>query len=184
MEEKGFNDLSKKLNHKKKQLITIILTVLTAVMALTFVSCEKEVVPRDVELVLINPNTGEPVEDGDTVIVPDERTVIDARVLDKETGKVLTSEDLKFETIGRSLRVYLYQIRSDGKLGATITNYLWPTREKIDTITSMYGSDVYEMTLSFDCRPDHAGKDFVRYYKSKITYIRFHLIVSDEEEKG
>ena len=63
----------------KKHIISAVFIVLAAVMALTFVSCEKEVVPRDVELVLINPNTGEPLEDGDTVIVPDERTVIDAR---------------------------------------------------------------------------------------------------------
>lgn len=166
----------------KKIIVMTVFIVLTAIMALTFVSCEKEVEPRDVELVLINPNTGEPVEDGDVVIVPDERTVIDARALDKETGKVLTSEDLKFETIGRSLRVYLCPI-VDGKLGATITNYLWPTREDVGKIMSFYGSDEYEMTLSFDCRPDHAGEDFVRYYKMKTKYIRFRLIVSDEERE-
>ena len=166
----------------KKYFMIVVCMVLAAVMALTFVSCEKEVVPRDVELVLINPNTGEPLEDGDTVIVPDERTVIDARALDKETGKVLTSEDLKFETIGRSLTVSLHPIL-DGKLGATMTNYLWPTREEVNKIMSSYGSDEYEMTLWFDCRPDHAGEGFVRYYKSEITYIRFHLIVSDEKEK-
>ena len=160
----------------------VVCMVLAAVMALTFVSCEKEVVPRDVELVLINPNMGEPLEDGDTVIVPDERTVIDARALDKETGKVLTSEDLKFETIGRSLTVSLHPIL-DGKLGATMTNYLWPTREEVNKIMSVYGSDEYEMMLSFDCRPDHAGEDFVRYYKRKTKYIRFRLIVSDEEEE-
>ena len=163
----------------KKHIISAVFIVLAAVMALTFVSCEKEVVPRDVELVLINPNTGEPLEDGDTVIVPDERTVIDARALDKETGKVLTSEDLK---IGRSLTVSLHPIL-DGKLGATMTNYLWPTREEVNKIMSSYGSDEYKMTLWFDCRPDHAGEGFVRYYKSEITYIRFHLIVSDEKEK-
>ena len=71
----------------------------------------------------------------------------------------------------------------DGKLGATMTNYLWPTREEVNKIMSVYGSDEYKMTLWFDCRPDHAGEGFVRYYKSEITYIRFHLIVSDEEEK-
>ena len=167
----------------KKYFMIVVCMVLAAVMALTFVSCEKEVVPRDVELVLINPNTGEPLEDGDTVIVPDERTVIDARALDKETGKVLTSEDLKFETIGRSLRVYLCPIILDGKLGATMTNYLWPTREEVNKIMSVYGSDEYKMTVSFDCRPDHAGEDFVRYYKRKTKYIRFRLIVSDEEEE-
>ncbi len=163
----------------KKYIATIILTVLTAIIGLTLVSCEKEVIPREVELILINPNTGEPVENGDTVILPDERMVIDARALDKETGKVLTSEDLKFETIGRSLRVYLCPI-VDGKLGATMTNYLWPTREEVDTIMSRYGSDEYKMTLSFDCRPDGAGKNFVRYYEMKTIYIRFHLIVSEE----
>ena len=145
----------------KKYFMIVVCMVLAAVMVSAFVSCEKEVVPRDVELVLINPNTGEPLEDGDTVIVPDERTVIDARALDKETGKVLTSEDLK----------------------ATMTNYLWPTREEVDKIMSTYGSDEYEMMLSFDCRPDHAGEDFVRYYKRKTKYIRFRLIVSDEEEE-
>ena len=148
----------------KKYFMIVVRMILAAVIALTFVSCEKEVVPRD-------------------VIVPDERTVIDARALDKETGKVLTSEDLKFETIGRSLRVYLYPIILDGKLGATMTNYLWPTREEVDKIMSAYGSDEYEMMLSFDCRPDHAGEDFVRYYKRKTKYIRFRLIVSDEEEE-
>lgn len=162
----------------KKAVLSVALFLLSFTV-FTFTSCEKHVVPREVELILINPNTGEPVENGDTVILPDERTVIDARALDKETGKILTSEDLKFETIGRSLTVSLHPIQ-DGKLGATMTNYLWPTREEVNKIMSIYGSDEYKMTLWFDCRPDGAGENFVRYYESKITYIRFHLIVSEE----
>lgn len=163
----------------KKAVLSVALILLSFTL-FTFTSCEKQVVPREVELILINPNTGEPVENGDTVILPDERTVIDARALDKETGKILTSEDLKFETIGRSLRVYLCPI-VDGKLGATMTNYLWPTREEVNKIMSIYGSDEYKMTLSFDCRPDGAGENFVRYYEMKTIYIRFHLIVSDDK---
>lgn len=162
-------------------LFFIILLALTFVVALTLGCCEKRVVPRDVELVLINSNTGEPLKNGDTIELPEEQTEIEVMVKDKETGKVLTDDDIKFKTVRSSIHTSLETITQDGRLGALVGNSFWPTWEEIYKVFPTDISDEYKMTIRFDCRPDQVGPNYVRYYNNERTYIRFYIIVPNNE---
>lgn len=165
----------------KKSIAAIVLVVVTVVVALTLGCCEKRVIPRDVELVLINPNTGEPLQNGDTIELPEEQTEIEVIVKDKETGKVLTDDDIKFKTVRSSIHTSLKTITQDGRLGDAVGYSFWPTWEDIYKVLPTHRSDEYEMAIWFDCMPDQIGPSYVRYYNDEITYIRFYIIDPNNE---
>lgn len=161
----------------KKRIILSLLVVVVAVTALFgLTSCFKEnddetQYYREVELELINPNTGEVVNDGDTVILPKEKTYIEVRIKDKETGEYLKDEDLPETTILDSYHtnLRLYDDEWEKDQGPIHTAGYWP-----EEVGIRY--DHYKVSIFFDCYPDGLNDpDFKRKYKITTNYIRIIL---------
>ena len=160
----------------KLAALAVILTCLFACAAGVLVACNnnKEVTaPRKVEIVLINPNPGEPMKTyGEFIENPPMGTPIEVKIKDAETGEYLTDEDLPGTTLERSLSIGIEgYLDWDDTSPARIQNYrnIWPT----------YGEEtlyyrVIQISIMFDCRPKRLNnsEEFVRKYElTSMSYM-------------
>ena len=160
---------------KKKIAIILVLTImLTSCMAMLCSCVNEDPEPRDVEIELINPTTGEVIKRDDTIDLPEEKTPIEVRIKDKETGEYLTDDDLPENTVKGSYTTSFNILDKEGHLYFGRVYEYWPTMEDIDRA---FNCNYYEMQISFDCRPDDPinPREFKRKYKMKTDYVRFYI---------
>ena len=162
-----------------KKLITItMMTALLVTGMLALASCkEKEPISRPVELELIDPTTGKEVINGSRMDLPKEKTYVEVRVKDKETGEYLTDEDLPQTTIKKSYRVNIYAYREElGHKGYPILSEpYWP--EKVEALY-----DHYKISIFFDCYPEGLNDPyFYRKYTTTEKYVEVIFNRPEEE---
>ncbi|MDE7216296.1 MAG: hypothetical protein K2O08_05765, partial [Clostridia bacterium] len=159
-------------------LVAILLTMSMA----TLCACGKNEKAREVELELINPTTGDVMKSGDTIDLPEEKTPIEVRVKDKETGEYLTDDDLPEMTLAESWNVNFAFINTEGF--TTSQQYIenWPTREYIDS--RPYYKE-YEIIVFFSCIPKNLQnpEKFKIKYSRHVSYIKFYINKSWRENK-
>ena len=158
----------------KLAALAVTLICVLACAAGVLVACDKpEIEPHDVEIVLINPHTGEPMGYHEKIAEPPAGTPIEVKIKDLVTGEYLTDDDLPETTIADSLSIgilrYLYVGDPNG---ARYENYynLWPAYK------APY--PIYEIAISFDCRPDNPEhpREFQRKYKMATMSFIFEYI--------
>ena len=164
---------------KKKIAIILLVTILLTSCMATLCACaeeepEPEVTPRDVKIELVNPTTGEIMQDGDTIDLPPENTPIEVKIKDVEWDKYLRDFDLPENTIKESCLINFMFIDNDGDIHGREYREFWPTKEDIEK-KGYY--NYYEISISFDCRPEKPRdpKTFQRKYKMRTAYVRFYI---------
>ena len=164
-----------------KQIVKLIalgvaLTCLFACAAGVLVACNKQIEPHDVEIVLINPHTGEPMGYHEKIAEPPAGTPIEVKIKDLVTGEYLTDDDLPETTIADSLSIGMRRFMNwdyDGAAGVQNNHNTWPNREEIGTYFT-----VFEIYIGFDCRPRNPEnpREFQRKYKMKSSSFRFEYV--------
>ena len=154
----------------------ITLTCLFACAAGVLVACNKQIEPHDVEIVLINPHTGEPMSRKEYIEEPPAGTPIEVKIKDLVTGEYLTDDDLPETTIADSLSIGILRFMDwDYNGAARVQNYhnTWPNREEIGTYYT-----VFEISVGFDCRPRNPEnpREFQRKYTMESLSFRFEYV--------
>ena len=160
---------------KKKIAIILLVTMLLTSFMVMLCACQKEEPePREVELELVNPTTGEAIKWDDTIDLPEEKTFIQVRIKDKDTGEYLTDNDLPENTVKESCNVQFIILDNDGQRYRQKEYRYWPTKEDIESVPFY---NYYGIQISFDCRPDDPinPREFERKYKMKTDYVRFYI---------
>ena len=168
--------MTKKITLKLAAL-GIALTCLFACAAGVLTACDKQIEPHDVEIVLINPHTGEPMSiAGEYLAEPPAGTPIEVKIKDLVTGEYLTDDDLPETTIADSLSIGILRFLDwdcNGSARVQNRHNTWPNREEIGTFYT-----VFEISIGFDCRPDNPEnpREFQRKYKMASAYFMFEYI--------
>lgn len=161
---------------KKIRAIVLICVIAMLSMCSVFMlsGCDKNDEPKDVELEVINPNTGEVLKSEDHIVYPGKNTLIEVRIKDKETGVYLTDDDFPDNTVRGCLTFYLSRINEDDNgryLSVWGEGYydtsgrwhvppygVWPQNEQ-------YKSNYYSLSWSFDCKPKNLQQsNYIRKY--------------------
>ena len=165
---------------KKRLLVIALLAImlLTICMAMFCGCVDEDPEPRDVELELVNPNTGEAVKWDETIDLPEEGTPIEVRIKDKESGEYLTDDDLPENTIKGSYYITFYVLGTDNEeIDRWNPNGYWPTKDYLNEEWPRSQYNHYEVKISFDCRPKNPEnpREFQRKYKMKTDYVYFYI---------
>ena len=163
------------MKNKKLAVILLAIFLLTVSMA-TFSGCnEKE--PREVEIEIINPLTGEVLEQDGVIELPDEETPIEVRVKDKKKDKYLTDKDLEGVTLKECLNTSVSRLWKYDYKEALNTKGKFPIEEE-GVVTSNY----YEIEVKFETKPwDVFEEEYERKYEAKNLVLNFY---SDKDWKG
>ena len=163
------------MKNKKLAVILLAIFLLTVSMA-TFSGCnEKE--PREVEIEIINPLTGEVLEQDGVIELPDEETPIEVRVKDKKKDKYLTDKDLEGVTLKECLNISVSRLWKYDYKEALNTRGKFPIEEE-GVVTSNY----YEIEVKFETKPwDVFEEEYERKYEAKNLVLNFY---SDKDWKG
>ena len=162
-----------KTKNKLAPLAVALVCLLMCVVGM-FTACNKEIEPHDVEIVLINPHTGEPMSiAGEYFAEPPAGTPIEVKIKDLVTGEYLTDDDLPETTLADSISIGInYRLDWDDLNPGTYQNLrnIWP--ELIEPYR------VYEISVYFDCRPDSPEnpREFQRKYKMRSASFMFEYI--------
>lgn len=169
------------MKHKiavKLVALAVTLTCVLTCVAGVLVACDKpEIEPHDVEIVLINPHTGEPMSiAGEYLAEPPAGTPIEVKIKDLVTGKYLTDDDLPETTLADSLSIGILRFLDwdcNGSARVQNRHNTWPNREEIGTFYT-----VFEISIGFDCRPDNPEnpREFQRKYKMSSASFMFEYI--------
>lgn len=164
-----------KTKNKLAPLAVALVCLLMCVVGM-FTACNKEIEPHDVEIVLINPHTGEPMSRKEYIEEPPAGTPIEVKIKDLVTGEYLTDEDLPETTIADSLSIGIVRYLDwDYNGAARVQNRhnTWPNREEIGTFYT-----IYKIAISFDCRPDNPEnpREFQRKYTMESLSFRFEYV--------
>ena len=131
---------------KKRNLALSMLLIATiCVCTPMLLACEEEIIPREVELELINPNTSEVLIGDERIDLPAERTYVEVRIKDKETGAYLTDADLPENTVKGSYDVG-FEVNETGS--PIFTSNHWPLNSELSSVYDYYRASIY-----FDCKP-------------------------------
>lgn len=159
----------------KLSALTFLLIFLISCMAGVLSACnDEEIEPHDVEIVLINPHTGEPMKTyGEYIEEPPAGTPIVVKIKDLVTGEYLTDDDLPETTLAESISIstWFHLDWDSGNRGALDNHHnLWPELEEPYL--------VYEIFIRFDCRPDNPENpdEFQRKYKMESVSFKFEYI--------
>ena len=163
------------MRNKKLAVILLAALLLTISMAM-FSGCnEKE--PREVEIEIINPLTGEVLEQDGVIELPDEETPIEVRVKDKKKNKYLTDKDLEGVTLKECLNISVSRLWKYDYKEALNTKGKFPIEEE-GVVTSNY----YEIEVKFETKPwDVFEEEYERKYEAKNLVLNFY---SDKDWKG
>ena len=163
------------MKNKKLAVILLAIFLLTVSMA-TFSGCnEKE--PREVEIEIINPLTGEVLEQDGVIELPDEETPIEVRVKDKKKDKYLTDKDLEGVTLKECLNISVSRLWKYDYKEALNTKGKFPIEEE-GVVTSNY----YEIEVKFETKPwDVFEEEYERKYEAKNLVLNFY---SNKDWKG
>ena len=163
------------MKNKKLAVILLAIFLLTVSMA-TFSGCnEKE--PREVEIEIINPLTGEVLEQDGIIELPDEETPIEVRVKDKKKDKYLTDKDLEGITLKECLNISVSRLWKYDYKEALNTRGKFPIEEE-GVVTSNY----YEIEVKFETKPWNVfEEEYERKYEAKNLVLNFY---SNKDWKG
>ena len=163
------------MKNKKLAVILLAIFLLTVSMA-TFSGCnEKE--PREVEIEIINPLTGEVLEQDGVIELPDEETPIEVRVKDKKKDKYLTDKDLEGVTLKECLNISVSRLWKYDYKEALNTRGKFPIEEE-GVVTSNY----YEIEVKFETKPWNVfEEEYERKYEAKNLVLNFY---SNKDWKG
>lgn len=168
------------MKHKiavKLAALAVTLTCVLACAAGVLVACDKpEIEPHDVEIVLINPHTGEPMSRKEYIEEPPAGTPIEVKIKDLVTGEYLTDDDLPETTLADSITIgIVYYFDWDDNYGKRYENYynLWPGYDEVPDYCR-----VFKIAISFDCRPDNPEnpREFQRKYTMESLSCTFEYI--------
>ena len=161
---------------KRKIAVFLLVVLLLTVSMATFSGCnEKE--PREVEIEIINPLTGEVLEQDGVIELPDEETPIEVRVKDKKKDKYLTDKDLEGVTLKECLNISVSRLWKYDYKEALNTKGKFPIEEE-GVVTSNY----YEIEVKFETKPwDVFEEEYERKYEAKNLVLNFY---SNKDWKG
>ena len=161
---------------KRKIAVFLLVVLLLTVSMATFSGCnEKE--PREVEIEIINPLTGEVLEQDGIIELPDEETPIEVRVKDKKKDKYLTDKDLEGITLKECLNISVSRLWKYDYKEALNTRGKFPIEEE-GVVTSNY----YEIEVKFETKPwDVFEEEYERKYEAKNLVLNFY---SNKDWKG
>ena len=161
---------------KRKLAVLLLAALLLTVSMAMFSGCnEKE--PREVEIEIINPLTGEVLEQDGVIELPDEETPIEVRVKDKKKDKYLTDKDLEGVTLKECLNISVSRLWKYDYKEALNTRGKFPIEEE-GVVTSNY----YEIEVKFETKPwDVFEEEYERKYEAKNLVLNFY---SDKDWKG
>ncbi len=169
---------------KRKLAVLLLAALLLTVSMAMFSGCvDEEPEPREVELELVNPITGDAIKEGDTVDLPESETFMQVRVKDLETGEYLNDGDLPENTVRKSCKLSFYVLEYNNVTDSFNTKHewypisYWPEKEDIKMYTQEYFNYQYKVAIDFNCRPERPSnpKEFKCKYNMKTKYIRFNL---------
>ena len=161
---------------KRKLAVLLLAALLLTVSMAMFSGCnEKE--PREVEIEIINPLTGEVLEQDGVIELPDEETPIEVRVKDKKKDKYLTDKDLEGITLKECLNISVSRLWKYDYKEALNTKGKFPIEEE-GVVTSNY----YEIEVKFETKPwDVFEEEYERKYEAKNLVLNFY---SNKDWKG
>lgn len=163
------------MRNKKLAVILLAIFLLTISMAM-FSGC-KDKEPREVEIEIINPLTGEVLEQDGVIELPDEETPIEVRVKDKKKNKYLTDKDLEGVTLKECLNISVSRLWKYDYKEALNTKGKFPIEEE-GVVTSNY----YEIEVKFETKPwDVFEEEYERKYEAKNLILNFY---SNKDWKG
>ena len=156
------------MRNKKLAVILLAIFLLTISMAM-FSGC-KEKEPREVEIEIINPLTGEVLEQDGVIELPDEETPIEVRVKDKKKDKYLTDKDLEGITLKECLNISVSRLWKYDYKEALNTKGKFPIEEE-GVVTSNY----YEIEVKFETKPWNVfEEEYKRKYEAKNLVLNFY----------
>ncbi len=161
---------------KRKLAVLLLAALLLTVSMAMFSGCnDKE--PREVEIEIINPLTGEVLEQDGVIELPDEETPIEVRVKDKKKNKYLTDKDLEGVTLKECLNISVSRLWKYDYKEALNTKGKFPIEEE-GVVTSNY----YEIEVKFETKPwDVFEEEYERKYEAKNLVLNFY---SNKDWKG
>ena len=156
-------------------LLTALITIfLLSCAAGVLVACNKQIEPHDVEIVLINPHTGEPMSIAREYLTePPAGTPIEVKIKDLVTGEYLTDDDLPETTLAHSISIGIHCRLNWDDLNDRIyenSRNIWPEFKE--------PYRVYEISVYFDCRPDEPDdpSGFQRKYTMESMSFSFEYV--------
>ena len=161
-----------KTKNKLAPLAVALVCLLMCVVGM-FTACNKEIEPHDVEIVLINPHTGEPMSRKEYIEEPPAGTPIEVKIKDLVTGEYLTDDDLPETTLTHSISIGIHCRLNWDDLNDRIyenSRNIWPEFKE--------PYRVYEISVYFDCRPDEPDdpSGFQRKYTMESMSFSFEYV--------
>ncbi len=154
---------------KRKIAILLLAALLLTISMATFSGC-KDKEPREVEIEIINPLTGEVLDQDGVIELPDEETPIEVRVKDKKKDKYLTDKDLEGVTLKECLNTSVSRLWKYDYKEALNTKGKFPIEEE-GVVTSNY----YEIEVKFETKPwDVFEEEYERKYEAKNLVLNFY----------
>ena len=161
---------------KRKVAVLLLAALLLTVSMAMFSGC-KDKEPREVEIEIINPLTGEVLEQDGVIELPDEETPIEVRVKDKKKDKYLTDKDLEGVTLKECLNISVSRLWKYDYKEALNTRGKFPIEEE-GVVTSNY----YEIEVKFETKPWNVfEEEYERKYEAKNLVLNFY---SNKDWKG
>ena len=161
----------------KRKLAVLLLAALLLTVSMAMFSGCKDKEPREVEIEIINPLTGEVLEQDGVIELPDEETPIEVRVKDKKKDKYLTDKDLEGVTLKECLNISVSRLWKYDYKEALNTKGKFPIEEE-GVVTSNY----YEIEVKFETKPwDVFEEEYERKYEAKNLVLNFY---SNKDWKG
>ncbi len=161
----------------KRKLAVLLLAalLLTTCMAMFCGCVDEEPEPREVELELVNPITGDEIKYGDTIDWPEEKTYIEVRIKDAETGEYLNNFDFPGNSIRGSYRIEFILLSDEGIDTVPLdTDGYWPSLDEINKYSNHFYNK-YRIKVHFDCKPkDMKDPDFKRKYATRTEILDFY----------
>lgn len=151
---------------KRKVTLLIMLFAFMFVCVTMLCACKEEIIPKEIELELINPNTGEVIIGGERIDLPEMRTYIEVRIKDKEIGVYLTDEDLFENTVKGSYHARFSFLGAENRI---YTPDFWPPNSELNQFED------YQIEIIFDCKPTGIkDSKFQRKYKTTTKTIKLY----------
>ena len=154
---------------KRKLAVLLLAALLLTISMATFSGC-KDKEPREVEIEIINPLTGEVLDQDGVIELPDEETPIEVRVKDKKKDKYLTDKDLEGITLKECLNISVSRLWKYDYKEALNTKGKFPIEEE-GVVTSNY----YEIEVKFETKPWNVfEEEYKSKYEAKNLVLNFY----------
>ena len=161
---------------KRKLAVLLLAALLLTTCMSMFCGCvDEEPEPREVELELVNPITGDEIKYGDTIDWPEEKTYIEVRIKDAETGEYLNNFDFPDNSIRGSYYTRFILISDSGiETKQLETEGYWPSLDEINKYSNHFYNE-YRINIHFDCKPKHVkDPEYKRKYATCVASVIFY----------